>query len=271
MRSIVKKAFMAVTGLGLFVFLITHLAGNLFIYAGPAAFNGYAEMLEHNPLIVPAEIGLIIIFLWHIYLAIKLTIENKAARPVGYQHRNTAGESTLASRTMIYTGIVIFIFVILHVAAFKFGMKKIPLDNRFGQPGERMALWELVIDTFQNPMVVAWYVLAMILLGFHISHGASSALQSLGIIKSNWRGPSRWIGALIGWAIAIGFALMPIYAYIVKPKPPVFINAPGSQHIGEAHMAPNMSTAQSGDTVALQPRGLNEKSGDADEKAGHPK
>ncbi len=211
MSSIVKKVLMAITGIGLSIFLVLHLAGNLFIFSGPNEFNGYAAILEHNPLLIPAEIVLLGIFLVHLIMAIKLTGENNAARPIDYQHRKTMGESTLASRTMIYSGVIILVFVILHVYAFKFGEKKV---------AGKLELWELVIKTFQNPLVVVWYVLAMILLGFHLSHGLASSLQSMGAIKPDWRHRSRRIGAVIGWIIALGFASMPLYAIFAKPTPP---------------------------------------------------
>lgn len=222
---------MALTGIGLLGFLIAHLSGNLLIYAGPEKFNHYAEFLEANPLLVPAEIGLLVLFFYHIYLAITLTRENEAARPIPYQQRKTNGESTFASRTMIYTGTIILAFVIVHVYMFKFGAKK---NN--GQ----MVLWELVVENFKNPLVVAWYVIAMITLGFHLSHGTSSVLQSLGIIKSDWRGGSRTIGAIIGWAIAIGFALMPIYVIVVKPTgAPAFATSASSASALPAAAVPN--------------------------------
>jgi succinate dehydrogenase / fumarate reductase cytochrome b subunit len=203
---------MALTGLGLIGFLIAHLAGNLFIYSpGGVAFNHYAEMLENNPLLVPAEIALLAIFLFHIYLAITVTRENFTARPTPYQQKTTAGESTLASRTMMISGLIILVFVVLHVYMFKYGEKR--------GPNNELALWELVIKSFQNPLIVAWYVAAMIVLGMHLSHGFSSLFQSLGWVKQGWRHPMRRAGAVIGWVLALAFAAMPIYAIAVNPKP----------------------------------------------------
>lgn len=202
---------MALTGLGLVGFLVTHLAGNLFIYSPHGeGFNHYAEMLENNPLLVPAEIALLALFLFHIYLAITVTRENMAARPTPYQNKTTAGESTLASRTMMISGFIILVFVVIHVYMFKYGEKRVD---------HQLVLWELVIRSFQNPLVVAWYVFAMIVMGMHVSHGFSSAFQTLGVLKEGWRKPMRTVGALVGWVLALAFAAMPIYAIAVNPQP----------------------------------------------------
>jgi succinate dehydrogenase / fumarate reductase cytochrome b subunit len=211
-RSIFKKALMALTGLGLIGFLIAHLAGNLLIYGGPQHFNQYADMLETNPLLIPAEIGLLGIFLYHIFLAIKLTLENNQARPVGYQDKRTAGESTLASRTMMISGVIVLIFVIIHVRTFKYGENHI---------NSQTVLWELVVKSFKDPLVATWYVVAMIVLGFHLSHGTSSAFNTLGWLKPGWRKPLRRAGQIVGWAIALGFAAFPIYVQIWQPTAPV--------------------------------------------------
>lgn len=204
---------MAVTGLGLVGFLVAHLAGNLFIYSPHGVgFNHYAQMLEDNPLLIPAEIALLALFLVHIFLAITVTRENFAARPTAYQDKRTAGESTFASRTMMISGFIILIFIVIHIYMFKFGDKR--------GPNNELVLWELVIRCFQNPLVVAWYVLAMIVLGMHLSHGFSSAFQSLGLIhKQGCRKQWRLAGVIIGWVLALGFAAMPIYAIAFNPQP----------------------------------------------------
>ena len=200
---------MALTGLGLLGFLVTHLAGNLIIFQGSSHFNAYADKLESmGPLLIIAELGLIAIFVAHIILAIKVTLENAAARPIPYQVKKTAGESTLASRTMMITGVLILIFVIFHVISFKFGPKKDHNDT---------VLWELVVKTFSNPVYAGVYVVFMLILGLHLSHGVSSILQTLGILKPHWRSNSRVVGAVIGWGIALGFATLPLYVLLARP------------------------------------------------------
>ncbi|MEI6232796.1 MAG: succinate dehydrogenase cytochrome b subunit [Planctomycetota bacterium] len=206
--SIFKKVVMAITGLLLVGFLVSHLAGNQFIYFGDHAFNSYAEFLENNPEIVyPAETGLLLIFIAHLVMAFKLTRENSAARVKANEVRETAGQSTLSSRTMIVTGVIILAFVIMHVWQFKFGDKS--------QAG---GLWGLVvIKTFQDPMFCAIYVVAMLALGFHLAHGIGSAFQSLGLFSQR-RMTVRRIGQAMGWILALGFMALPLYAILAKPK-----------------------------------------------------
>ncbi len=204
--SIFKKVLMAVTGLLLVGFLISHLAGNQFIYFGDQAFNAYAEFLESKPAVVyTAEIALLAIFIVHIISAIKLTLENNTARPLAYAEHKNAGESTFASRTMVITGLIVLFFVIVHVRQFKFGDK-----TGDGQ------LFGLAMQTFQSPIVLGFYVLSMLALGFHIAHGIGSAFQSLGLFSKNRR-RVRLIGNVIGWILALGFAALPIYAFVAKP------------------------------------------------------
>lgn len=209
---------MALTGLGLVGFLVAHLAGNLLIYKVDAkthsgvAFNDYGEMLERNALLPFAETALFLIFLIHVFTALKLTLENKKARPLGYSEHENAGESTFSSRTMWWTGLIIFGFIIIHIKQFKFGNKE--------QPGH---LWGLVVTEFESPAVVAVYVVSMIALGFHIAHGIGSAFQSLGLL-SNSRRRLRRAGQIVGWIIAIGFASIPLWTIANKSSRPAIIS-----------------------------------------------
>jgi succinate dehydrogenase / fumarate reductase cytochrome b subunit len=130
-------------------------------------------------------------------------MENRRARPVDYHAKATAGGATLASRTMAIGGVVLAFFVITHVKMFKYGDQ----SNAEG-------LWGLVVHTFHNPLVVAWYLLAMGALGLHLSHGFSSAFQTLGAGKPAWRTNLRRAGFALGWLIAIGFMSFPVWSFL---------------------------------------------------------
>lgn len=206
--TILNKAIMAITGLALVGFLVSHLAGNLKLYMGADEFNHYAKFLEDlGPALYVAEIGLATLFLIHIISAIRLTLRNNAARPIGYGAKTTAGESTLASRTMMITGVVILIFVFFHVNGFKFGERP------------NGSLWELVVEKFKRPEIAAFYVICMLCMGLHLSHGIASAFQSLGFRNSSGHPKLRGLGALIGWGIALGFAAFPLWVMVAKPVP----------------------------------------------------
>jgi succinate dehydrogenase / fumarate reductase, cytochrome b subunit len=204
--SIFKKVLMAITGIGLIGFLVTHLLGNLSLFRGPQTFNAYAQMLEDQKILLPiAEIGLLGIFLMHVYLALTLTRENAAARPVNYEVRQTAGQSSFSSRTMWYTGIVIFIFIVVHIWGMKFGVR----------PNE--SLWELVVTKFSDPGIAGFYIVCMAVLGFHLGHGIGSVFQSLGLRDRSGRPTLRGLAPILGWALALGFAALPIWVLVAKP------------------------------------------------------
>lgn len=115
---------MGLTGLALFAYMVLHLAGNALIFAGAGIFNEYSHTLISNPLILPIELGLLAIFIIHIYKAIAMWTANKAARPVGYLKKELAGHTSrksLSSSTMIASGLLLLLFVIVHVKQFKFG------------------------------------------------------------------------------------------------------------------------------------------------------
>ncbi len=202
--SILKKVAMALTGLGLFLFLIGHLGGNLLLLSGPDRFNGYARGLAANPLVLPIELGLLALFLLHAVSALQVTLENRRARPHGYLVKRTAGSSTLASRTMGLGGIVLAVFLVTHVWMFKYGDHSGP-----------QALYGLVTRSFKNPLIVGWYAGAMLFLGLHLSHGLSSALQTLGVNRPYWQPRLRRAGALLGWAIALAFLALPVWAFFL--------------------------------------------------------
>lgn len=200
--SIVKKVLMALTGLIWVGFVIGHLTGNFLLFVGVDAFNGYAEKLESlGPLLIVVEAGLVAFLLLHIYSGIKVNMENRAARPQGYSVSANGGRSSLASRTMPIGGIILAIFIVTHVKMFKFG--DMTVHN---------GLWGLVMKTLGDPLMAGWYLLALVALGLHLSHGFSSAFQSMGVLKPEWRPKFKTGGVVLGWLIAAGFASMPIFA-----------------------------------------------------------
>ncbi len=204
--SIVKKVVMAVTGLLWFGFLITHVAANLMLFAGPEVFNAYPVKLREmlGPLLYLAEAGLVLMLLLHAISAYKVTSENSTARPVGYAVKATRKQATAASRTMIFGGTLLLVFLVIHLWSFKYG----PWDTH------PQGLWGLVVDKFSNPLYVLFYEVAMVALGLHLSHGLSSALQTLGVNRPGWRPTLRKAGVAIGWAMTLAFMSMPIWGFL---------------------------------------------------------
>ncbi len=214
--SVARKWAVALTGIALVLFLLLHLSGNLLLLLGDDRFDEYAHGLISNPLIYPAEVGLILVFLLHAYNAIVHVLRGRAARPQRYVKRAWAGHTSrksLASATMALSGFAILLFVPLHVAKFKFGV--------FGEPPPRpdgmRNLSALVTETFQHPGWVAFYVAMMTVVGLHLSHGVASAMQSLGIAHPNWSWWSRCVqrgGRVLALLIAIGFVSIPLALFL---------------------------------------------------------
>ncbi len=211
--SIVKKQAMAITGLLLCGFLVTHLAGNFLIIYSADAFNQYAYALTSNPLIYVAEAGLAALFLGHIGMAIKLTLENHKARPQKYYMKKPTGRgSTFASSTMPYTGMITLIFLVIHLINFKFG----PLYMTTVDGVEMRDLYRTVVEYFASPLNVLWYIIAMVALGIHLSHGVWSAFQSLGFNHPSYTPTLRMASKAFAVLIVVGYSSLPIYCYLIQ-------------------------------------------------------
>ncbi len=209
--SIGKKQIMAITGLGLVGFTVSHLIGNFLLFLGPDAFNTYAHTLTSNPLIYLAEVGLGSMFLLHLVLAAITQLQNRAARPIGYLAKKSTGRGeTFASKTMAYTGLILLAFVIIHLINFKFGSVYESTIE-----GETVRdLYKTVIEYFSNPLYVVWYCFAMVALGIHTSHGFQSTLQTWGLRHPKYTPMIEIIGMLYAIFVTVGFSACAIYCYL---------------------------------------------------------
>lgn len=212
--SIGSKFLIAFTGLFLFLFLVAHLAGNLLFIAGADAFNHYSHALISNPLVLVAEAGLVAIFALHIVKTVWMFASNRGARPDRYAARkwakskNDRSRKTLSSTTMILTGTITLLFVVTHLVTFKFGP--------YYETTEGIRdLYRLQLAVFSSPGYVAFYLLCMSVIGFHLWHGISSAAQSLGLDSPRWTPRIVWTGRLLTAVITAGFALLPVFTFVV--------------------------------------------------------
>jgi succinate dehydrogenase / fumarate reductase cytochrome b subunit len=182
--SLGKKYIMAISGLVLFVFVVGHLAGNLQVFLGAEALNRYGHFLQSNPeLIWPARIILLLMVGLHIWSAIRLTVENRAARPQGYAQYQVVAAS-YASRTMFMSGVIILVFIIYHLLHFTVQVQQINLTGQnfveLHDTQQRHNIFKMMVLGFSNIWVSGFYILGMGLLCLHLSHGVSSMFQSLG-------------------------------------------------------------------------------------------
>jgi succinate dehydrogenase / fumarate reductase cytochrome b subunit len=216
--SIGAKAVVAVTGVLLFFFLIGHLSGNLLVFRGPEAINAYAEFLHSKPALVwGARIGLLAIFLIHVWTTAKLTLQNSAARPVGYRHESTV-QATVASRYMIHTGILVGAFVVFHLLHFTVqaidtgGMGMVDAEGR-------KDVYAMVIAGFSKPVIALGYVVAMIVLGFHLYHAVKSFFQTLGWRHTTSDRVVNVVAPALAVLIAAGNILIPLLILFgVRPQ-----------------------------------------------------
>jgi succinate dehydrogenase / fumarate reductase cytochrome b subunit len=175
-QSVGKKLLMAGSGFLLLLFLFVHLVGNLQLFLGPEALNAYARFLHAKPALVwGARLGMLLLFGLHIVTSILLTLENRAARPVPY-HREQTLNATLASRTMIWSGLTVGAFLVYHLLHF---------TARVTGPVHHMAeggpdVFANVVASFQVPAIAGFYLLAQVMLLFHLLHAFQSAFQTLG-------------------------------------------------------------------------------------------
>jgi succinate dehydrogenase / fumarate reductase cytochrome b subunit len=215
--SVGKKIIMAVTGLALVGFIIAHLLGNLTIFLGPDALNGYAKKLASlGPLLWVARISLIGIVLAHILTAIKLTQENRAARPDDYRFKKVI-QTTYAARTMPMSGLIILAFIVFHLLHFTFKVTH-PEISHFKLASGYHDVYRMVVLSFQKIEIVLIYVIAQILLAMHLSHGLSSLVQSLGLSNSSFRGKLEVAAKVSCVIIFAAYISIPLSCYfgIVK-------------------------------------------------------
>jgi succinate dehydrogenase / fumarate reductase cytochrome b subunit len=185
--SLGKKYIMAITGLLLFVFVIGHLAGNLQIFLGREAINDYAEWLkEHPSLLWTVRVGLLVVVILHIVSAIQLVLANRRARPEAYGEYKPVG-SNFAAQTNVFSGVVILAFIIYHLLHFTIGgVDPELLGLRDPNNRARHDVYGMMIQGFSNPGASVFYIISMGLLCLHLSHGASSLFQSLGLRRRKW-------------------------------------------------------------------------------------
>jgi len=201
--SIGRKSGMAISGLLLLGFTISHLLGNLSLLQDNDTFNAYAQKLHDlGPLLTVAEVGLLGLFLFHIVLALVVTMRNKSARKVGYRVSGSAGQKTIGSRTMPITGLLLLAFLIVHILDFRW--------KKLMDAPEAADLAVLVVDRVTSPVGMVIYILGSLLLGLHLSHGFKSAFQSLGARHNKFDRSIKCLGWILAIGLAAGFALIPI-------------------------------------------------------------
>jgi len=213
-----KKILTGATGLGLTIFVLTHMLGNLsYLSSEPNAYNNYADtLLNLGPLLYLIELGLLAFFVIHIVTGINIYRRKRQARDVGYTAYHSVGKpsmQTFSSRTMILTGLIVLVFLVIHLVSFKFGPG---VAEGYVVEVEGKAIRDLkrlMTENFRNPLYAFGYPFVVILLGFHLRHGVWSAFQSLGAMNPKLTPIIYTIGVLLAVLVSIGFIVVPLYIF----------------------------------------------------------
>ncbi|QTA87551.1 succinate dehydrogenase cytochrome b subunit [Desulfonema magnum] len=200
--SIGKKLMMAFTGLCFCGFLVVHLAGNLTLYGGKDFFNGYvAHLHSYGPLINVAELILLTLAIIHVLTGTFLFFGNLSARPKRYAVNKSAGGRTIGSATMPYTGFLMLIFIIFHLFNFHFA------DHA------TQTVFDIVSNAFAAGGYVTIYIISMVIVAIHVSHGFWSAFQTLGANHPKYMPLIQGLGTAFSLIVGIGFGFIPIYVF----------------------------------------------------------
>jgi succinate dehydrogenase / fumarate reductase cytochrome b subunit len=218
--QLAKKFLTGLTGLALCVFIIEHLSGNLLLlHKDPEPFNRYAHFLHSlGELLILLELGLAAVFVIHIIIGIRIAMGREKSRPRELRYHKTANagkpsRKSLSSVSMIFTGLVLLIFLIIHLKMFKFGpgIEAGYVTHIHGD--EARDLYKLVQEEFSKEWVVVGYVAVMLLLGVHLRHGFWSAFQSLGMGHPRYTPIIYSVGIVFAIVMAVGFLLLPLWIY----------------------------------------------------------
>jgi succinate dehydrogenase / fumarate reductase cytochrome b subunit len=206
--SIGRKVVMAITGLLMVLFVVGHLLGNLSIFAGADGINAYAVKLHSLPLLVWATrivMGLAVAF--HLVISIQITLENQAANPTRYAVDRSL-RATFASKNMIWTGLILGAFVTYHLLHFTF--RTTPGLVLGQDPQGRFGVFAMVSDAFRHALIAIIYVVAMLALFFHLSHGIQSTFQSLGLNNPKTMPGFQAGGRVLSVIFLVGYGSIPV-------------------------------------------------------------
>lgn len=208
--SLGKKYVMAITGLGLYIFVIIHMIGNLQVFFGPTRINEYAHTLKANPaLLWTARLGLLVIALLHVTAALSLAYANRKARPINYAVGKPVA-STFAQRTIVVSGLILLAFILFHLAHFTLGY----VNAQYLQFQDPLTGYQdvrrMMIEGFSNPLVVLFYIVSMGLLLLHLSHGVSSTFQSLGLRSKKTLGFFKRLAQVSALLLFLGNSAIPL-------------------------------------------------------------
>lgn len=213
-----KKLLMSLTGLFLISFLTIHLIGNLAIFSndGGLAFNTYAAFMSTNPLIGAVSYLLYAGILLHVLVAAILYFSNSSARPIKYKVQKAKANSSWSSRSMTLLGTFVLAFILLHLKDFWWQYKHDGGYQFVDDVNGHKDIYMLVVQQFKTLFSFISYLVGLLALYFHLSHGFQSAFQTLGLDHKKYTPAIKAIGIAYSIIVPLCFAAMPIYVFFFK-------------------------------------------------------
>lgn len=211
-KTIGQRIVLGFTGLGLCGFVLIHMAGNLLILAGPEAYNSYAYNLHKIKIVEVLELGLAGFFIGHILTAVIVNIKNRMAQGGSYKKRASGEKKTfLGDRLLVFQGVVLLVFLVLHLLTFKFGVYYETIVN-----GNNMRdVYRLATEIFKKPIYVGGYTFALFVLTYHLIHGLPASLKTLGFYHPRYMFGLYILGWVFGLTVVLGFLLPVFYVFFI--------------------------------------------------------
>lgn len=211
-KTVGQKVIVGLTGLGLCLFVLIHMIGNLFILLGPEAYNGYANKLHEFPLFIAFEIGLLIFFLGHIVLSVLLFQKNRAARGEVYYQKKPKGDKSTSfiHNLIVFQAGVLFIFLIFHLISFKFG----PYYETILEGQATRDIYRLVVKNFKIPFYTIGYSLALVVLFIHLLRGLTASFKTLGLGHPVYLFYVNKLALVFASVVTMGFLIPIWYVFI---------------------------------------------------------
>jgi len=213
--SVGRKILMAITGLMMLCFVIIHVLGNSSIYFG--WLNAYAEHLHALlPLVWAFRLILLTVFLAHVFFGIQLTLENNSAKPSTYAVK-TSLRATFASKNMIWTGVLTAVFLVYHLLHFTLHVTNPAISAGLGGNVDALGrpdVFKMVVLSFKHVTIATVYIIAMVALALHLTHGAQSLFQTLGLNNDRSIEVFEKVGMIAAAFLFIGYVSIPIVVLV---------------------------------------------------------
>jgi succinate dehydrogenase / fumarate reductase cytochrome b subunit len=208
-NTVGRKIVMAVTGLGMALFIVMHLAGNASIFIGPDALNSYAAKLQSlGPLVWVFRLAMLGLLTLHVFFGINIAIENSAASPQKYAVAKKL-KATFASETMIWTGLLILVFIVIHLA--QYTLKATPDIVQGTDAQGRFDVYKMVLSSMKHALIGLFYLGTVVVVFLHTSHGVQSLFQTLGLTQTDKAlSTFQGVGRFLSTVFLVGYGLIPI-------------------------------------------------------------